>query len=153
MSDVIQQLVPPFTRETAALKARKAEDNWNTRTLSMSRWDIPQTVCGVTVRNLSTAVMKSSASCCANGNVSWNTDSLKSSGRLMAIESRSGSPMSFAMTPASGIVRMAMKTGSSTRKESCIIVMRVLNDVRINESDRLFHWPLGRRPDDHPGLK
>ena len=20
------------------------------------------------------------------------------------------------------------------------------------ESDRLLHWPLGRRPDDHPGL-
>ncbi|RQW79609.1 MAG: DUF1348 domain-containing protein, partial [Methylococcus sp.] len=20
------------------------------------------------------------------------------------------------------------------------------------ETDRLFHWPLGRRPDDHPGL-
>lgn len=27
-----------------------------------------------------------------------------------------------------------------------------LNDVRIQESERLFHWPMGRRPDDHPGL-
>lgn len=27
-----------------------------------------------------------------------------------------------------------------------------INDVRISESDRKFHWPLGRRPDDHPGL-
>ena len=27
-----------------------------------------------------------------------------------------------------------------------------VNDVRIGESDRLFRWPLGRRPDDHPGL-
>ena len=27
-----------------------------------------------------------------------------------------------------------------------------LNDVPIKESERLFHWPLGRRPDDHPGL-
>ncbi len=27
-----------------------------------------------------------------------------------------------------------------------------INDLRINESDRLFHWPLRRRPDDHPGL-
>jgi hypothetical protein len=24
--------------------------------------------------------------------------------------------------------------------------------VPIKESERLFHWPLGRRPDDHPGL-
>jgi nuclear transport factor 2 (NTF2) superfamily protein len=27
-----------------------------------------------------------------------------------------------------------------------------INDLPIAESDRLFHWPLGRRPDDHPGL-
>ena len=27
-----------------------------------------------------------------------------------------------------------------------------INDVRIAESERLFRWPQGRRPDDHPGL-
>ena len=27
-----------------------------------------------------------------------------------------------------------------------------INDVRIEEADRKFHWPQGRRPDDHPGL-
>ncbi|BCQ27360.1 nuclear transport factor 2 family protein (plasmid) [Caballeronia sp. NK8] len=27
-----------------------------------------------------------------------------------------------------------------------------INDVPIMESERKFHWPLGRRPDDHPGL-
>lgn len=27
-----------------------------------------------------------------------------------------------------------------------------INDVAIKESERKFHWPLGRRPDDHPGL-
>lgn len=27
-----------------------------------------------------------------------------------------------------------------------------INDLPIAESDRLFRWPLGRRPDDHPGL-
>lgn len=27
-----------------------------------------------------------------------------------------------------------------------------INDLAIEESTRLFHWPLGRRPDDHPGL-
>jgi nuclear transport factor 2 (NTF2) superfamily protein len=27
-----------------------------------------------------------------------------------------------------------------------------LNDMPIRESERKFHWPLGRRPDDHPGL-
>lgn len=27
-----------------------------------------------------------------------------------------------------------------------------INDLRINEAERKFHWPLGRRPDEHPGL-
>ncbi len=27
-----------------------------------------------------------------------------------------------------------------------------INDLPIREADRLFHWPLGRRPDDHPSL-
>jgi len=27
-----------------------------------------------------------------------------------------------------------------------------INDLPIKEADRLFHWPLGRRPDDHPSL-
>ena len=27
-----------------------------------------------------------------------------------------------------------------------------INDLPIRESDRKYHWPLGRRPDDHPGL-
>ncbi|QKJ87892.1 50S ribosomal protein L21 [Paramixta manurensis] len=27
-----------------------------------------------------------------------------------------------------------------------------INDVPIDESERLFHWPLGRRPDDHASL-
>jgi len=27
-----------------------------------------------------------------------------------------------------------------------------LNDMPIQEAERKFRWPLGRRPDDHPGL-
>lgn len=27
-----------------------------------------------------------------------------------------------------------------------------INDLAITEAERLFHWPLGRRPDDHRGL-
>ena len=27
-----------------------------------------------------------------------------------------------------------------------------INDLPIIETDRKYHWPLGRRPDDHPGL-
>lgn len=27
-----------------------------------------------------------------------------------------------------------------------------INDLPIKASERKYHWPLGRRPDDHPGL-
>lgn len=27
-----------------------------------------------------------------------------------------------------------------------------INDLPIREEERKFYWPLGRRPDDHPGL-
>ncbi|HYP63795.1 MAG TPA: nuclear transport factor 2 family protein [Acidocella sp.] len=37
-------------------------------------------------------------------------------------------------------------SGLMRRREASI------NDVPIKEADRKFHWPLGRRPDDHPGL-
>ena len=38
------------------------------------------------------------------------------------------------------------ETGHMQRREASI------NDIAIEEQDRKFHWPLGRRPDDHPGL-
>jgi len=28
-----------------------------------------------------------------------------------------------------------------------------INDVAISEAERLFHWPHGPRPEDHPGLE
>lgn len=36
--------------------------------------------------------------------------------------------------------------GLMHRRFACI------NDMPIKEGDRKFHWPMGRRPDDHPGL-
>lgn len=36
--------------------------------------------------------------------------------------------------------------GLMKRRFACV------NDMPIKESERLFHWPQGRRPDDHPSL-
>ncbi|MFS0825831.1 nuclear transport factor 2 family protein [Pseudomonas phoenicis] len=36
--------------------------------------------------------------------------------------------------------------GLMHRRFACI------NDLPISEAERKFRWPLGRRPDDHPGL-
>ncbi|MGU3414872.1 DUF1348 family protein [Enterobacteriaceae bacterium C34A] len=36
--------------------------------------------------------------------------------------------------------------GLMSKRHACI------NDIPIQEGERLFHWPQGRRPDAHPGL-
>jgi uncharacterized protein len=36
--------------------------------------------------------------------------------------------------------------GLMLRRLACI------NDLPIKDADRLYHWTIGRRPDDHPGL-
>ncbi len=38
------------------------------------------------------------------------------------------------------------ENGLMRRREASI------NDVPIRDADRKFHWPLGKRPADHPGL-
>jgi nuclear transport factor 2 (NTF2) superfamily protein len=38
------------------------------------------------------------------------------------------------------------EAGLMTHRHACI------NDLPIKESERKYHWPLGRRPDDHPSL-
>ncbi|MBL6986220.1 MAG: nuclear transport factor 2 family protein [Methylobacter sp.] len=38
------------------------------------------------------------------------------------------------------------QNGLMQRRYACI------NDLPINETERKFHWPQGRRPDDHSGL-
>ncbi len=38
------------------------------------------------------------------------------------------------------------EAGLMTHRHACI------NDLPIKESERKYHWPLGRRPYDHPGL-
>lgn len=38
------------------------------------------------------------------------------------------------------------EAGLMTHRHACI------NDLPIKESERKYHWPLGRRPVDHPGL-
>ena len=39
-------------------------------------------------------------------------------------------------------------TGSGLMKRR----LASINDLPIKDSERKYHWPLGRRPDDHPGL-
>lgn len=151
MSDVRPPL-PPFTAETAAQKVRAAEDGWNSRD--------PQRV--------SLAYSPDSV---------WRNRSTFVRGRERIVGFLSGKWQReqeyrlikelWAFTGNRIAVRFAYEwhddSGNWFRSygnenwafdEQGLMYERhaSINDLPIREDQRLFRWPLGRRPDDHPSL-
>jgi uncharacterized protein len=144
--------LPPFTAETAAQKARMAEDAWNSRDparvalayTETSKWRnraeffegraaIEAFLTRKWQRELDYRLIKEVWAFTANRIAvrfayEWRDDS----GNWY--RSHGNEQWEF---DEHGLMR---------RREASI------NDVRIAESERKFLWPLGRRPDDHPGL-
>ncbi|MGW2231192.1 nuclear transport factor 2 family protein [Streptomyces formicae] len=144
--------VPPFTRETAIQKVRLAEDGWNSRTPEKvalaysedSRWrNRAEFVTGREAivgflsrkwaRELDYRLIKEL----------WAHD-----GRRIAVR--------FAYEWHDDSGQWYRSYGNENWEFDDEGLMRArhacINDLPIAESDRLYHWPLGRRPDDHPGL-
>lgn len=144
--------VPPFTRETAILKVRKAEDGWNSRdpqrvALSYSvdchwrnRAEFPvgrdQIIAFLTRK--------------------WNKElEYRLIKELWAFtENRIAVRFAYEYHDDSGQWYRAYGNENWDFNPEGIMVFRYasINDMRITPEERLFHWPLGRRPDDHPGL-
>jgi len=144
--------LPPFTHETAVQKVRLAEDGWNSRN--------PEKV-----------------SLAYTPDSQWRNRAEFVNGRAEIVQmlSRKWAKEQeyrlikelWAFTGSRIAVRFAYEwrddsgnwyrsygnenwefdeAGEMHHRYACI------NDLPIKESDRKFHWPLGRRPDDHPGL-
>ena len=144
--------LPPFTAETAAIKARKAEDAWNTREPERvalaytedSRWRnraefftgraaIVEFLTRKWQREMDYRLIKEVWAFTENRiAVRFVYECHDDSGNWY--RSHGNEQWEF---DEAGLMR---------RREASI------NDVRIAEADRKFHWPLGPRPDDHPGL-
>jgi nuclear transport factor 2 (NTF2) superfamily protein len=153
MSSVVTNpIVPPFTRETAMRKVRAAEDAWNTRDperVSMaysvdSRWrnrsefingreEIIAFLSRKWARELEYRLIKEL----------WAFDSNRIAVRF-AYESHDASGQWWR---SYGNEMWEFGEDGLMRSRHASI-----NDLAIEESQRLYHWPLGRRPDDHPGL-
>jgi uncharacterized protein len=145
-------LVPPFTLETAILKVRKAEDGWNSRD--------PEKVClAYTVdskwRNRSEFVT-GREQIVPFLTRKWQKElDYRLIKELWAFGgSRIAVRFAYESHDAAGQWYRSYgnenwefdKDGVMHHRYACI------NDLPIKESERLFHWPLGRRPDEHPGL-
>ncbi|HEY0263561.1 MAG TPA: nuclear transport factor 2 family protein [Granulicella sp.] len=143
---------PPFTLETAIQKVRAAEDGWNTRDpqrVSLayspdSRWRNRNEF--FTGREAIVAFLTRKWSREREYRLIkelWAFDGSRIAVRF-AYESRDANGQWFRSYGNENWEFNA--DGLMTHRHASI------NDLPIVDSDRLFQWPLGRRPDDHPGL-
>ncbi|HSD37572.1 MAG TPA: nuclear transport factor 2 family protein [Rhodocyclaceae bacterium] len=152
MSPAARPPLPPFTFETAVQKVRMAEDAWNSR--DPERVSLAYTV-----------------------DSSWRNRSEFLQGReaIVAFLTRKWAKEQayrlikeiWAWHDNSIAVRFAYEWHDEDGQwfraygnenwefdEYGLMRKRIasINDLAIAESERKFHWPQGRRPDDHPGL-
>jgi nuclear transport factor 2 (NTF2) superfamily protein len=144
--------LPPFTEESAVQKVRLAEDAWNSRDparvvqvytpdtvwrnraeFPVGREEVQRFLERKWVRELDYRLIKElwtfhDARIAVRFAYEWRDDS----GSWF----RSYGNENWEFT-AEGLMRRRFAS---------------INDLPISESARLFRWPLGRRPDDHPGL-
>jgi nuclear transport factor 2 (NTF2) superfamily protein len=148
--------LPPFDADSAALKVRLAEDAWNTRDPDLvvrvytedTRWrnraefavghaQVHAFLTRKWARELDYRLIKEL----------WAFDGVPGSGRLavrFAYEWHDAAGQWFRSYGNENWHFNAL--GLMTHRHASI------NDLAIAERERLFHWPPGRRPDDHAGL-
>jgi hypothetical protein len=145
-------IVPPFTRESAIRKVRLAEDGWNTRD--------PHRVClAYTVdshwRNRSEFV-HGRDEIIGLLTRKWERElEYRLIKELWAFDgARIAVRFAYECHDAAGKWWRSYGNENWEFDESGLMKARhaSINDLAIAESERLFHWPIGRRPDDHPGL-
>ena len=143
---------PPFDNESAASKARLAEDAWNSRNperVSLaytpdSRW-----------RNRSEFI-EGREQIVTFLTRKWNTElEYRLIKELWATHgNRIAVRFAYEWHDEDGAWFRSYGNENWEFSEAGLMQRRIasINDLPIKESDRKYHWPLGRRPDDHPGL-
>ena len=144
--------LPPFTAETAAQKARGAEDAWNTR--SPHQVSLAYTEDSVW-RNRSQFI-RGRDEIVTFLTEKWNNErEYRLIKEVWAFEAnRIAARFAYEYQTLAGDWFRAYGNENWEFDERGLMRTRhaSINDVPIADTDRLFHWPQGRRPDDHPGL-
>ena len=143
---------PPFTRETAIQKVRMAEDGWNNR-------DPEKVALAYTVdsqwRNRN-EFPKGRTEIIAFLKRKWAKEhEYRLIKELWAFEgNRIAVRFAYEWHDDAGKWWRSYGNENWEFDENGLMQKRYasINDLAIEESDRLFHWPQGRRPDDHKGL-
>jgi nuclear transport factor 2 (NTF2) superfamily protein len=145
-------LAPPFTRETAILKVRGAENGWNSR--NPEKVALAYTVDSIW-RNRSEFVT-GRAEIVAFLTRKWAKElEYRLIKELWAFDgNRIAVRFAYESHDASGQWYRSYGNENWEFDASGLMKHRhaSINDLAIQPSDRLFHWTLGTRPEDHPGL-
>ncbi|MDC9520315.1 nuclear transport factor 2 family protein [Pseudoalteromonas sp. Angola-31] len=144
--------LPPFTRESAIEKVRLAEDGWNSR--NAEKVSLAYTV-DTKWRNRSSFVnSREEAAEFLTGK--WEKElEYRLIKELWAFtENRIAVRYAYEWHDDSGNWFRSYGNENWEFDENGLMQNRFacINDLPIKESERKFHWPQGRRPDDHPGL-
>ncbi|CUU24970.1 50S ribosomal protein L21 [Duffyella gerundensis] len=144
--------LPPFSRQSAAEKVRLAEDGWNSRDAGKvalaysldTRW-----------RNRAEFVA-SRAEAEAFLTRKWHKElDYRLIKELWAFDShRIAVRYAYEWRDDAGNWFRSYGNENWEFNDEGLMTHRYasINDLPIREQDRLFHWPQGRRPDDHPTL-
>jgi uncharacterized protein len=144
--------LPPFTAETATVKARAAEDAWNTRDPARvalaytadSQW-----------RNRSEFIQGRPAIEVFLTR-KWNRElDYRLIKEVWAFHGdRIAVRFAYEWRDDSGNWFRSYGNENWEFADDGLMRRRIasINDLPIKERERKYHWPLGRRPDDHPSL-
>lgn len=144
--------VPPFTHDSAVLKVRKAEDAWNSRdplTVSLaytvdSRW-----------RNRDSFLQgREQIVSFLTGKWRHELDYRLIKELWAYTENRIAVRFAYEWHNEAGAWYRSYGNENWDFDENGLMRSRYasINDLAIQDSERLYFWPLGRRPEDHPGL-
>ena len=144
--------LPPFDADSAAQKARLAEDAWNTRD--------PERVALAYTQD---SIWRNRAEFLQGREAiveflrrKWNKElEYRLIKELWAFhDNRIAVRFAYEWHDDSGHWFRSYGNENWEFTESGLMRRRIasINDLPIQESERKYHWPLGRRPDDHPGL-
>jgi len=144
--------LPPFTIETATEKARLAEDGWNSRSPAL----VAQAYTSDSLWRNRGQFLQGRQEIEAFLTTKWQRElDYRLIKELWAFHgNRIAVRFAYEWHDESGQWFRSYGNENWEFDEDGLMRRRIasINDAPIETHDRRFHWPLGRRPDDHPNL-
>jgi nuclear transport factor 2 (NTF2) superfamily protein len=144
--------LPPFTRESAIEKVRLAEDGWNSR--DPQRVSLAYTLDTKWRNRAEFAYSREQAKDFLSRKWAKELDYRLIKELWAFSDNRIAVRYAYEWHDDSGNWFRSYGNENWEFDEHGLMANRFacINDMPIKASERKFHWPLGRRPDDHPGL-